>query len=209
MIDYYVPLSNSILTKVFYLSMSKRGTTMSIEIIRRTVARAELLGEDGDDIGFRRMLYDLFAFSDSLTEARGLFAGYIGLSPIQYQILIVVSHTPPNDSTVGVAQVAEQLRVSGTFITTESNKLVKLDLLEKARHPNDRRRVCLAVTKEGLRRLEHLAALQRPINDALFGTLTRKEFQHLSDMMRRLAQGSTQAIHLASHLVEQNNEIQA
>ena len=188
--------------------MDELGTTMPIKETRRTVARAELLGDEGDDIGFRRMLYDLFAFSDSLTEARGLFAGYIGLSPIQYQILIVVSHTPLNDSTVGVAQVAEQLRVSGTFVTTETNKLVKIGLLEKARHPSDKRRVCLAVTKEGLRRLEQLAALQRPINDALFDALTQKEFKCLSDMMRRLAQGSVQAIHLANHLMEQANKMQ-
>lgn len=175
---------------------------MTLEKARRTVARAELLGKDGDDDVFRRMLYDLFAFSEGLTEARGLFAAHIGLSPIQYQILIVVSHASPKGADVGVAQVAEQLHVSGTFITTESNKLVKLGLLEKTRHPSDGRRVCLSVTEEGLKRLVKLAELQRPVNDALFGTLSRKEFQLLSDLMRRLSSDSTQALLLAHHLAE-------
>lgn len=166
---------------------------------RLTVSRPELLDEEGDG-RFRTLLADLFAFGSRLDDARARFAAYIGLTPPQYLILIVVSLAPP-DSEVGVAQVAERLYLSGAFVTIEVNKLVKIGLIEKQPHSSDRRRVHLVVTPEGIRRLERLAGLQRPVNDALFSTLDRADFDRLSDALHRLAHGAAQAIHLADHLI--------
>lgn len=168
---------------------------------RRTVSRPELLDRTGDDRRFRDLLYSLFAFGGSLEQARAVFARHIGLSPPQYMILIVVSHADPQ-AEIGVAQVAERLHLSGAFVTIEVNKLVRDGLVEKHPHSSDKRRVRLSATKFGLRQLERLAALQRPVNDALFAALDRDDFERLSDIMRRLAQGAGQAIHLANHLVE-------
>ena len=172
---------------------------MSIESRRLTVAKPDLL-EGGSDARFRDMLYDFFAFGSRLEEARARFAGYIGLTPPQYLILIAIGRGTP-DHELGVAQVAERLHLSGAFVTIEVNKLVKAGLVEKRPHPSDGRRVNLSVTAAGLEKLELLASLQRPVNDALFAPLDRKSFEMLSEIMRRLASGAEQAIHLADHLV--------
>jgi DNA-binding PadR family transcriptional regulator len=80
------------------------------------------------------------------------------------------------------------------------NKLVSSGLIEKSTHPSDGRRVQLTVTREGVSRLTRLAAFQRPINDALFGTLTRDEFRVLSQLLSRLAAGGDHAVKLAEHI---------
>ena len=167
------------------------------------MARSELLDGDGDG-RFRQLLYDLFAFGSRLEDARGRFAGYIGLSSPQYLILIVVSHADPKDE-IGVAHVAERLHLSGAFVSIEVNKLVRDGLIEKLPHSNDGRRVGLAVTALGFEKIERLAALQRPVNDALFTPIDVNDFKRLSKIMRRLADGAGQAIHLADHLIASEN----
>ena len=172
---------------------------MSTENPRLTVAKPDLL-DDGSDTRFRDLLYDFFAFGSRLEEARARFAGYIGLTPPQYLILIAIGRGTPAHE-LGVAQVAERLHLSGAFVTIEVNKLVRSGLVEKCPHPHDRRRVNLSVTAIGFEKLERLAALQRSVNDALFAPLDRKSFETLSEMMRRLALGAGQAIHLADHII--------
>jgi hypothetical protein len=92
------------------------------------------------------------------------------------------------------------LHLSGAFITNEVNKLVSDDLIAKSEHPSDGRRVQLSVTDEGISRLTRLAAFQRPINDALFETLTREEFKMLSKLLSRLAANGDRAVKMAEHI---------
>lgn len=177
---------------------------MPIDERQLTVARPELLDEDGDK-QFRQLLYDLFAFGNRLEDARARFAAFIGLTSPQYLILIVVSHADP-EGEIGVAQVAARLHLSGAFVTIEINKLVRDGLIEKRPHCSDRRRVRLGVTALGYEKLKRLATLQRPVNDALFAPLDRKEFEHLNAIMHRLAEGAGQAIHLADHLMASDDK---
>jgi DNA-binding MarR family transcriptional regulator len=163
-----------------------------------TASRPELLDRDGDRT-LRGLLYDLFAFARSLEAARGKFASYVGLSPTQYLIMIAIRNSTA-DEPMGINQIAARLRLSGPFITNEVNKLVSDGLIEKNAHPNDARRVQLTATDRGFTMLTQLAALQRPVNDALFGTLTREEFKMLSKLLGRLAAGSDRAIALAEHV---------
>lgn len=173
-----------------------------------TTSKPELLEENGD-LAFRRLLYAYFAFGRSLETARTKFANYVDLSTTQYLILIAVANANQKEP-MGINQVAERLYLSGPFVTIEVNNLVEDGLIEKSTHPSDKRRVQLSVTPAGLDRLKRLAAFQRPINDALFGTLTRDEFQTLSNLLERLVEHGDQAIKLAEHIeaairLEKNN----
>lgn len=163
-----------------------------------TTSRPELL-DDGGDQTFRELLYAYFAFGRSLDAARAKFAGYVDLSTTQYLILIAVMHSR-RDEPLGINQLAERLYLSGAFVTIEVNKLVSDGLIEKTTHAGDRRRVQLAVTPGGIERLTRLAAFQRPVNDALFRTLSRDEFKQLLQLLNRLAADGDQAIRLASHI---------
>jgi DNA-binding MarR family transcriptional regulator len=162
-----------------------------------TATRPELLDKNGDRT-LRGMLYDFFAFGRSLEAARARFASYVDLSPTQYLIMIALKNSTL-DEPMGINQLATQLRLSGAFITNEVNKLVSDGLIEKSTHPSDGRRVQLAVSGQGFSLLTRLAALQRPVNDALFGMLTRDEFRLLSRLLARLAADGDRAVTLAEH----------
>jgi DNA-binding MarR family transcriptional regulator len=162
-----------------------------------TASKPELLDDDGDRT-LRGLLYDFFAFGRSLEAARARFASYVGLSPTQYLIMIAIKNSTL-DEPMGINQVATRLRLSGAFITNEVNKLVSDGLIEKSPHPRDGRRVQLTATADGFNLLTRLAAFQRPVNDALFGMLTRDEFRLLSQFLARLAAGGDRAVAFAEY----------
>jgi DNA-binding MarR family transcriptional regulator len=162
-----------------------------------TASKPELLDKDGDRT-LRSLLYDFFAFGRSLEAARAKFASYVGLSPTQYLILTAIKNSTL-DEPMGINQLATQLRLSGAFITNEVNKLVSEGLIEKSTHPSDGRRVQLTATGQGFSLLTRLAAFQRPVNDALFGMLTRDEFRLLSQLLGRLAADGDRAVTFAEY----------
>jgi MarR family transcriptional regulator, organic hydroperoxide resistance regulator len=163
-----------------------------------TASKPELLDKDGDRT-LRGLLYDFFAFGRSLEAARAKFASYVNLSPTQYLIMIAINNSTL-DQPMGINQLASRLHLSGAFITNEVNKLVFDGLIEKSTHPSDGRRVQLTVTGQGFSLLTRLAAFQRPVNDALFGMLTRDEFKTLSQLLARLAADGEHAVKMAEHI---------
>ena len=139
-----------------------------------------------------------------LHSARAGFASYVGLSPTQYFSLIVIARSYEREP-VGISEVARRLHLSGAFVTIEVNRLVRDKLVEKRPHPSDGRRVQLFATCAGWDKLTHLAAFQRPVNDALFETLSKKEFAQLRNIMRRLSEGGPRALQLAKYYENDNH----
>lgn len=151
---------------------------------RRTVTKTELM-PGGSDAVFRTFIHDFLAFSTRVSQCRAGFGERLGISGIAYTTLISIAHLQ-GDKGVGVSRIAEHLHLSGAFVTIEVSKLVEADLVKKRVNKSDRRRVLLTVTPKARRLLNELAAVQAPVNDALFDCLSAAEFQQLSAMMARL-----------------------
>ncbi len=163
-----------------------------------TVSRPELL-INGSDQDFRAVVHGLLAFSARIEAVRAGFAGIIGLTGIQYSILISVSHLE-RLGVVSVSRVAEHLHISGAFVTIESGKLLKQGLLTKRPDPNDRRWVCLSVTKKGAELLQRLAPTQAQVNDVLFGFLDGARFVDFREMVDPMTACGDQAVALLKFL---------
>ena len=163
-----------------------------------TVSRPELLN-DGDDREFRALVHNLLAFSARLEAIRQGFGTSIGLSGIQYTILISIRQLQ-GSCGVGVKALAEHLSLSGAFVTIETGKLVKLDLVRKWTNPDDRRRVLLAITGKGIDLLDGLAPVQQEINDVLFESLSADGFATLQELASGLVEGSERALALSDYL---------
>src|SRR6476619_996583 len=97
-----------------------------------TVSRPALLAE-GSDAQFRQLIHDLIAYGHRLDACRDAFAAIIGVSGVQYEILMLVSRT----EGLSVGEVAARLHRSGAFITIEANKLAQRGILDKAADPVD------------------------------------------------------------------------
>jgi hypothetical protein len=136
---------------------------------------------DGTDAEFRHLVNGLLPFAARLLSVRDGFGTLIGLTGIQYSLLI--SH------------------LSGAFITIETGKLKKLGLIDKRSHPDDKRKMRLTVTAAGSKLLKELAAKQQHINDVLFEGVTKTEFKVLCSVVDRLVANGDRATLDLSHLI--------
>jgi DNA-binding MarR family transcriptional regulator len=163
-----------------------------------TISRPELL-INGSDRHFRRLVHGLFGFLARHEAVRAGHGARINLVGIEYTVLISIRHLAVENPDVSVSRVAEHLYLSGAFVTSVTNKLVKRGLIHKRPDPNDRRRVRLEVSELGNALLAELAPVQRQVNDVQFGCLSTAEFLHLLDMVERLIVCGDNAIRLQSY----------
>lgn len=163
-----------------------------------TVSSPELL-VDGDDLQFRAFVHRLLAFSARLEAVRSGFGSIIGLTGIQYTTLISIAHLQ-GDEGVGVTRIADDLGLTGSFVTLVSGQLVKLGLVDKKPDEQDRRRVRLTVTAKGRELLSELAPAQSEVNDLLFRPLDQEKFLELSGTMAELIRSGDEAVALVDYL---------
>ena len=163
-----------------------------------TVSRPALLVE-GSDAQFRGFIHDLIGYGHRLDACREAFASIAGVSPAQYEILMLVSRA----DGLSVGEVAARLHRSGAFITIEANRLVSRGILEKGSDPADGRRVLLFGTPTTLQLLRKLAPYQARINDVLFGHLDAKRFRELRALARELLAAGDRAVVLLELLVRE------
>lgn len=154
-----------------------------------TVSRPALLAR-GSDAEFRGLIHDLIAYGHRLDACRDAFAAIVGISGVQYEILMLVSRA----DGLSIGEVAARLHRSGAFITVEASGLVEREILEKGSDPADGRRVLLNTTRKSLQLLERLAPFQVRINDVLFERLDAGRFRQLRALARDLVASGDRAM---------------
>ena len=164
-----------------------------------TVSRTGLLVH-GSDAEFRNLVHDLLTFSHLLETCRDRFGAYIGLTGVQYEIMMAVRRFQKAAGGISVGQVAARLRRSGAFITIETNKLVAKGILEKSEDAGDRRRVLLAISKPGESLARSLAPIQQQVNDVLFEPIDGKGFEKLRSLAAELVGSGDRATALFDYL---------
>ncbi|SPB14613.1 MarR family transcriptional regulator [Caballeronia novacaledonica] len=155
---------------------------------------------DGTDTEFRHLINGLLPFAARLLSVRDGFGTLIGLTGIQYSLLVSVSHLSHGES-VTVNRLADHLHLSGAFVTIETGKLKKLGYIDKRSDPHDKRKMRLTVTSNGLKLLRELAATQQRINNVLFEGVTKTEFRALCSVVDRLVANGDRATLDLSHLI--------
>jgi DNA-binding MarR family transcriptional regulator len=163
-----------------------------------TVSRAELLVQ-GSDRAFRSLVHGLFGFLARHEAIRAGHGARIGLVGIEYTVLISIGHLSAHEGDVSVNRIAEHLYLSGAFVTTVTNQLLKRRLIHKTPDPKDRRRVRLEISEEGWARLAELAPTQRMVNDLQFDCLSAAEFKQLLSIVDRLIESSNRALRLQTY----------
>lgn len=113
-------------------------------------ARRKLSPADYQALGaFRQALRRFLAFSE--TGARTL-----GLTPQQHQALLAV-RTYPGPGSISVGELARTLMIKNHSCLGLVDRLVERGLLTRAPSPEDRRRVLVALTDLGRRKLEAIS----------------------------------------------------
>ena len=163
-----------------------------------TVSRPALLA-GGSDAEFRGLIHDLIAYGHRLDACRDAFAAIIGVSGVQYEILMLVSRS----RGLSVGEVAARLHRSGAFITIEANKLVQRGILEKSSDPEDGRRVILKANAKSEALVGRLSPYQRRINDVLFECLDARRFSQLRALAADLVACGDRAVAMLELLLHE------
>ena len=132
-----------------------------------TTDHSALLDSNGSDADFRKMIYGIFTMSVNFDRIRDCMAAALGLSGIQYHILMVVAELCA-EGPVTISIVAERLHTSGAYVTMETKKLMRRGFLDKQRNPDDGRSVIITLTNEGRAAVDDFAPYNREINGELF-----------------------------------------
>lgn len=164
-----------------------------------TVTRPELIN-NGSDREFRRLVHGLLGFLARHEQIRAGHGKAIGLAGVEYSTLISIAHLSV-DGDVNVKTVADHLHLSGAFVTTLAQRLLKKGLIHKRTDPEDRRRVTLTVSAKGHALLEKLAPMQRKVNDAEFGSLSRDDLKYMTQIVDQLVESSDRALALQAYLL--------
>lgn len=163
-----------------------------------TVTRDELLVY-GSDREFRRLVNALFPFLALHTAVRNHYADLLGLTGPAYSVLLCI-RTLNDNGPVNVRTIADQLRLSGSFITAETNSLERMGLVEKRRRVEDKRVVSVTLTARAVALLDSIAPLRQHVNDVQFGCLTQSEFRMLVPLVERLVQSGERAVAMLQFL---------
>lgn len=150
-----------------------------------TTSRKDFLDAKGSDRPVRDTIHGLLAHGHLMERLVQGFGSIEGLTGIQHQVLAAI-HILQGDEGVSVTDLARYLRRSGAFVTIETGKLIRLNILTKQTNDRDRRRVLLKVDARGRAILESVAATQRYINDILFESLDAQEFERFSITLMKL-----------------------
>lgn len=153
----------------------------------QTVTRTELI-VDGSDQTYRRFIYDLFAMAKLIEEGRSRLARAAGLKSPQWSILMVIAEAHDFDGT-NVRDVAEKLGLHSSFTVLHVGQLIKQGLIRQFRSLSDGRTKILRLTKKGEALIRRIAPAQQAANDALFRSISAKEFLVMSHCCRAIISG--------------------
>ena len=149
--------------------------------------------DKNSDRTLRRSIHNLFSVGSMLEELRGIMGEPIGLTGVQYQILMVVARLQEGKG-VPIKEVAIQLRVVPSHVTVEVGKLTKRGFVEKLPNAEDRRSVLLALTEKGIQAVEQVTPVTSRVNDGLFDGFTKQDFQTLTKLMDRFVSNADRTL---------------
>lgn len=188
--------------------MARTGTARRAQTGDRaaTVTRPALL-VGGSDREFRAFIYSLLTVSIRMDRLREKVGALMGLSGLQYHILMVMAEFE-GDRPASVGAVAEALHVTGAYVTMETRKLAKLGLIAKRPNPHDRRGVLLSLTPAGRDAVDAVAPHLREINDSLFQGFGAADFAQFRRIVERMLPNTDAALRRAERFVADRASVQ-
>ncbi len=172
----------------------------------RTTTSAALLDREGGDADFRRLIYGIFTMTVNFDKIRERMATALGLSGIQYHILMVVAELSAEEP-VTISTVADRLHTSGAYVTMETKKLMRRGFLDKYPNPADGRSVILVLTPEGRQTIEEFAPYLCEINKELFDGFRSETFEAFRNIVDHMTRTSVRASELAERIAREKMEI--
>ena len=110
----------------------------------------------------------------------------LGLSPLQADLLTMLSRTPPPDPLVGL--LAIELEIAQPTVSDALASLDRKGLVQRVPDPADRRRTTVALTKDGHRTAAEVHRRDAAFADAIASLPTDRQEATLESLLELIAQ---------------------
>ena len=120
-----------------------------------------------------------------------LFAEH-GLQPGEFDVLATLRRSGAPYALTPTA-LYEAAMLSSGGMTNRIDRLETAGLIERQKHPTDRRGVLVALTSEGKELIDKLVPLHVANEQRMLGALTAREQTQLGQLLAKLLQGMAQA----------------
>ncbi|MBI9077300.1 MAG: MarR family transcriptional regulator [Desulfatibacillum sp.] len=124
-----------------------------------------------------------------LTKAAQTGAGFwanriahLNVTPSQAMVLNALREEDRIPSHV----LGEKLRITSATTTGILDRLEKMDMVERAPHPDDRRAILVCLTKEGKQIANKLETLLEEANQDFLGSLSKEEESFFRALLKKL-----------------------
>jgi DNA-binding MarR family transcriptional regulator len=157
-----------------------------------TISRRDYFSEGSDD-RFRDGLYRLVQALGRLVVCREAFGRRLGLTGSQFAVLMGVAYRQ-GDAGVTIAALASHIGLAATHVTTEVGRLIRKGLLVKRRNESDGRSVLVSLSARGEAAIAAVVPMVRGINDLLFASIGRGQFDAMNEFATRLLANAEHAV---------------
>lgn len=106
------------------------------------------------------------------------------ITTAQAGVLTIIS----SKENITQKEVATKLALNEAAMTTMVSRLIKLDYLEKKRHPTDGRAWCLNVTAQGRQALEQMSGPFHDVNTAIEEAINLNDLETLAENLDKLSE---------------------
>lgn len=141
------------------------------------------------DRAVSNFVWNIVEIHSQLEQIHKSWAQLLGITEPQWLILMAVDELDDGRGVSGIA-VATKLRIHPAFITNQTKKLEKLELLSRVTSPEDARFLQISLTEKARAEITKLTAKREALNATVFEGLDEASLDYLNKRLTSIAKNS-------------------
>lgn len=134
-------------------------------------------------------IWNIVEIHSQLEEIHKSWAQLLGISEPQWLILMAIDELDEGRGASGIA-VANKLRIHPAFVTNQTKRLEKMELLARVTSPDDARFLQMSLTQKALAGIKNLSTKRQALNSTMFGGLDQESLHYLNKRLAAIAKDS-------------------
>ena len=156
---------------------------------RRYGGKTDMADANQLDRAVTDFIWNIVEIHSQLEEIHKNWAQMLGITEPQWLILMAIDELDQGRGVSGTA-VANKLRIHPAFVTNQTKRLEKMDLLARVTSPEDARFLQISLTQKARAELTNLAIKRQNLNLTMFGGLDEESLHYLNKRLSSIAKNS-------------------
>ncbi|WFU14568.1 MarR family transcriptional regulator [Bradyrhizobium sp. CB3481] len=141
------------------------------------------------DRAVSEFIWNIIEIHSQLDEIHKSWAQMLGITEPQWLILMAIDELDKGCGVSGIA-VANKLRIHPAFVTNQTKKLEKMELLARVTSPEDARFLQISLTQKARAEITNLSIKRQALNLTMFGDLDEESLHYLNKRLTSIAKNS-------------------